>query len=99
MYISVERVNVLFGTCKPYSYEYSSCADQGIFVRVGGWGVGGGVQVSLSKKALTTFFFLFIFLFFFIFSLQLILQKSNRKRGSSVVRHLPIIPYTNPYNL
>ena len=39
------------------------CADPGIFVR--------GVQISLIKKALTTFFF------FFIFSPQLILQKSN----------------------
>ena len=39
-----------------------ACADPGIFVR--------GVQVSLTKKALTTFFF-------FLFSPQLILQKSN----------------------
>ena len=38
---------------------FFSCADPGIFVR--------GVQVSLTKKALTTFFF----------SPQLILQKSN----------------------
>ena len=34
---------------------------------------GGGVQVSLTKKALTRFFFFF----FFFFSPQLILQKSN----------------------
>ena len=33
---------------------------------------GKGVQVSLTKKALTTFFF-----FFFFFSPQLILQRSN----------------------
>ena len=38
--------------------------DPGIFIR--------GVQVSLTKKALTTFFFLLLF-----FSPQLILQKSN----------------------
>ena len=38
------------------------CANPGIFAR--------GVQVSLTKKALTTFFF-------FFFSPQLILQKSN----------------------
>ena len=38
-----------------------ACADPGIFVRG-----GGGVQVRLTKKALTTFF-----------SPQLILQKSN----------------------
>ena len=43
-----------------------SFADPGIFVRG-----GGGVQVNLTKKALTTFFF------FFFFSPQLILQKSN----------------------
>ena len=35
---------------------------------------GGGVQVRLTRKALTTFFFFF---FFFFFSPQLILQKSN----------------------
>ena len=39
-----------------------TCADPGIFV-----GVGGGVQVNLTKKALTAFFFF----------PQLILQKSN----------------------
>ena len=43
-----------------------SCADPAIFVR------GGGVQVSLSKKALITFFY-----YSFFFSPQLILQKSN----------------------
>ena len=43
-----------------------ACADPGILVR-------GGVQVSLTKKALTTFFFFS----FFSFSPQLILQKSN----------------------
>ena len=41
------------------------CADPGIFVR-------GGVQVSLTKKALTTLIF-----FYFFFSPLLILQKSN----------------------
>ena len=41
-----------------------TCADPGIFVRG-----GGGVQVRLTKKALTTFFF--------FFSPQLILQKSD----------------------
>ena len=35
-----------------------TCADPGIFVR--GW--GGGVQVNLTKKALTTFFFFVFFL-------------------------------------
>ena len=37
------------------------CADPGIFTR--GWG-GGGVQVNLTKKALTTFFFLVLSLFY-----------------------------------
>ena len=47
----------------------TTCADPGIFVRVRGG--GGGVQVNLTKKALTTFFFLFFF------CPQLILQKYN----------------------
>ena len=46
-----------------WKYPFSTCGDPGIFVR------GGGVQVSPTKKALTTFFF--------FFSPQLILQKSN----------------------
>ena len=45
----------------------AACADPGIFVRG-----GGGVQVSLTKKALTTFFFFVLF-----FRRQLILQQSN----------------------
>ena len=44
--------------------ENPACADPGIFVRA-------GVQVRLTKKALTTFFFLFFF------SPQLISKKSN----------------------
>ena len=51
---------------------------------------GGGVQVSLTKKALTTFFF-------FFFSPQLILQKSNGQfqrnlsffKVPEVVQHFP----------
>ena len=42
-------VTILFAQCHPYS-----CADSGIFVRGG----GGGVQVNLTKIALTTFFLL-----------------------------------------
>ena len=69
----------------------------------------GGVQVSLTKKALTTFFF--------FFSPQLtevkwsISKKSIIFQGSRGVQHFPggvqllpwgvqlLIPYRNPYNL
>ena len=54
--------------CNNVRVPRATCADPGISVRGG----GGGVQVSLTKKALTRFFF-----FFFFFSPQLILQKSN----------------------
>ena len=74
---------------------------------------GGGVQVSLTKKALTTFFYTF-------FSPQLILQKSNGQfqrilsffKVPEGVQHFPgggptfsrggfqlLISYRNPYNL
>ena len=64
-------------------------------------GGGGGVQVNLTKKALTTFFFLFSFspelMTTFFLSPQLILQKSNgyfqRKlsffKVPEVVQHFP----------
>ena len=67
----------------------------------------GGVQVSLTKKGLTTFFF-------FFFSPQLILQKSNGQFQRNLsffkvpegVQYFPggrgvqlLIPYRNPYNL
>ena len=56
------------------------CGDSGIFVR------GGGVQVSLTKIALTFFFFFF----FFFLSPQLILQKSNENyQGPEGVQHFP----------
>ena len=42
--------------------NYSTCADPGIFVRG-----GGGVQVNLTKKALTTFSFSFSFLVLSLF--------------------------------
>ena len=54
------QMHVCAGQVKPLSHSSRrTCADPGIFVR--------GVQVSLTKKALT----------FFFFSPQLILQKSN----------------------
>ena len=55
-----------------------TCADPGIFVRC-----GGGVQVNLTKKALTTFFFcLFFFvLFFSVLSLFYRSQMVNFKEN------------------
>ena len=50
---------------KEFLFSIDTCADPGIFVR--------GVQVNLTKKALTTFFF-----FFFFFSPQLILARRLR---------------------
>ena len=86
-----------------------ACADPGIFVR------GGGVQISLTKKALTVFFC-------FFFRPRLILQKSNGQfqriyhfsrfqRGPTFSRGgggsnffqgggvQLLIPHRNPYNL
>ena len=72
---------------------------------------GWGVQVSLTRKALTTFYFFF---FFFFFSPQLILQKSNGQLQRNLsffkvpegVQHFLggggvqlLLPYRNPYNL
>ena len=62
---------------------YMTCGDPVIFVR--------GVQVSLTKKSLTTFFFCFFF------SPQLIFQKSNGQFQSNIsffkvpegVQHFP----------
>ena len=63
-----------------------SCADPGNFVMG-----GGGVQVSLTKKALTTFFFSFFLV------LSLFLRKSNGQfqrnlsffKVSEGVQHFP----------
>ena len=56
-----------------------TCADPGIFVKGGG---GGGVQVNLTKKALTTFVFLLVFLlFFFVLSLFFRSQMVNFKEN------------------
>ena len=49
-----------------------ACADPGILVK-------GGVQVSLSKKALTFFFVFFIFIFFLVLSLFYRTQMVNFK--------------------
>ena len=60
-----------------------TCTDPGIFHG------GGGVQVNLTKKALTTFFFFF---FFFFFCPQLILQISKKTiifQGSRGVQLFP----------
>ena len=55
-----------------FPYDRSNCAKY-LHARIQEFSSGGGgVQVSLTKKALTTFFFLFVF-----FSPQLILQRSN----------------------
>ena len=62
---NTELVTHIQGRLLDQAMVLFTCADPGIFVR------GGGGQVSLTKKALTTFFFRFFF------SPQLILQKSN----------------------
>ena len=89
-------------------YKHDTCADPGIFAR------GGGVQVSLTKKALTTFFFFFFFflvlslvcrsqmvIFIEIYHFSRFQRGPTFSRGSNFFQggvHL-LIPYRNPYNL
>ena len=86
-----------------------SCADPGIFVRG-----GGGVQVSLTKKALTTFFFFLVLSLFYrsqMVNFKEIYHFSRFQRGSNIFQGggesnffqgggvQLLIPYRNPYNL
>ena len=49
---------------------HMTCADPGIFVR-------GGVQVKLTKKALTTFFFFFFLVLSLFYKSQMVNFKEN----------------------
>ena len=87
-------------------FSILSCADPIIFVR--------GVQVSLTKKALTTFFFFFFLVLSLFYRSQMVNFKeiyhfSRFQRGPTFSRGRGgptfsrgvqlLIPYRNPYNL
>ena len=97
-------MGIIFGGCKISNIIHARIQEF----------LSGGVQVSLTKKALT-----FVFFFCFFFSPQLILQQSNGQFQGNLlffkvpegVQHFPggvqlfpggvqlLIPYRNPYNL
>ena len=107
----VNNCHTMWRICNPHvtmaANTVSSCADPGIFVRVG--------PCQSDTKSSDVFFFFF----FFFFSPQLILQKSNGQFHRNLsffkvperVQHFPggvqlfpggvqlLIPYRNPYNL